>query len=158
MRLYRIAPKTFRDSVLSGHGSSTTDGARWNSPGVPVSYAASSASLAYLEVLAHLTSFNEFIKRQLYWFVFELDDDLVDSISPSELGEDWLSAEGEAATRASGTRFLEAGNRPALEVPSALVPIESNFVLNPLHKEIRKLEPVEEIRIQVDPRFHSLAM
>lgn len=52
-----------------------------------------------------------------------------------------------------GTAFLKAGNHLALEVPSVIVPFESNYLLNPDHPTAATLEPVEEIPVGWDGRF-----
>lgn len=153
MRLYRLTFQMHRGSVLSGHGSSTFEGARWNSPGVPVAYAASSGSLAYLEVLAHTTSFGVLHRQPMAWFVYELEDPLIAELDPEDVPASWQSNTDLSSTQALGTRFLHAREFAALAVPSVLVPFERNFVINPLHPAIPQLQPREEIPLTKDPRL-----
>ncbi len=54
-RAWRIVKKKFADHAFDGEGSRLY-GSRWTSPGLPVSFAAESLSLAVLEVLVHLQS------------------------------------------------------------------------------------------------------
>jgi len=41
----------------------------------------------------------------------------------------------------------------ALRVPSALVPSESNFLINPVHVDIRRPRIVRKWPLRFDPRF-----
>ena len=55
MFLFRICPERYLED-FSGLGASYQDGARWNFPGTPVMYFASTASLAMLEMAQYLPS------------------------------------------------------------------------------------------------------
>jgi hypothetical protein len=43
------------------------------------------------------------------------------------------------ATRTIGDEWISEGVLPVLQVPSAVIPTEFTLLLNPLHKEFRKL-------------------
>ena len=55
MRLYRIGSSELLKD-FSGLGASHTTGARWNIPGVPALYFASSASVAMVEMANYIPS------------------------------------------------------------------------------------------------------
>jgi RES domain-containing protein len=153
MRIYRITKAAYRDSVLSGHGASTQEGARWNRMGVPAVYAAQNASLALLEVLVHITDPKVVAAAGLAWFVFDVPDAQIATVEPAELPAQWRNIPYGKATQSIGTRFLQQGELAALIVPSAVVPAEFNLLLNPLHPTIRNLVPVEEIAVGWDSRL-----
>lgn len=58
-------------------------GGRWNSVGVPMIYAAASASLAILEMLVHLQS-HELMQRYVLFDV-AFDESMVGEIGPADL-------------------------------------------------------------------------
>ncbi len=51
-----------------------------------------------------------------------------------------------------GDRWLKDGNSALLEVPSAIIPSETNLIINPLHPDTSKSKgPAREF--QFDPRM-----
>src|SRR4051812_48166594 len=101
-------------------------GGRWNEPGTQAIYTAGSRSLAALEVLVHYSV----LPRDFVVTPIRIPDGIdVIEISPAGLPNGWQTMTGYAGTQALGT--LELGHAPVLRVPSAVIPQESNFVLNP---------------------------
>ena len=134
---------------LDGEGARLWGG-RWNSPGRPVVYAATSLALAVLEYLVHVPvamrragQFPELIAVRL-----SVGADGIGEVETAGL----LDAGGEALCRARGDAWLEEGLHPVLRVPSAIVPQESNLVLNPRHGSLDvRVETSEPFRF--DPRL-----
>jgi RES domain-containing protein len=52
-----------------------------------------------------------------------------------------------------GSRWLRAKRTAVLEVPSAIVPSESNYLLDPLHPEFRRIRIGRAIPFAFDPRM-----
>lgn len=48
---------------------------------------------------------------------------------------------------------MEDQNIFALRIPSSIVGLESNIILNPLYREFGKVEIVEFIRLPIDERL-----
>ncbi|HUF57643.1 MAG TPA: RES domain-containing protein [Thermohalobaculum sp.] len=125
-------------------------GGRWNSPGRPVVYAASSLALAVLEYFVHVPPamrragrFPELVAVRL-------------SVAAKGIGdadaEGILGGGGDAICRARGDAWLRDGATPALRVPSVIVPQESNLLLNPHHPDLDvRTEASEPFRF--DPRL-----
>ena len=92
-------------------------------------YLADSLALAVLETRVHLEAF---VVHQPY---VALEYELPDAVEglDDELPEDW--PENVEYTRALGGRWLREGPSPVLRVPSAVVPVECIYLLNPLHPE-----------------------
>ena len=115
------------------------NGGRWNSMGVPMIYASSSASLAFLELL------RRFLPRQI-----PLDFCLVEYSLPDDVGievadlpnlpEDWDSAQHGGATQKLGDSFINANKKLLLKVPSVLLPSSFHYNINPLHPDVDKIK------------------
>ncbi|MBR5965459.1 MAG: RES family NAD+ phosphorylase [Treponema sp.] len=145
MIVFRIANKA-RVEDLSGKGAELFGG-RWNEKGIPALYTSSSLSLAALEILVHadksLAPANmAYAKiyvpdRMLSMKVLELPK----GASPLEYGSEWLRN--------------KAGLM--LKVPSAVMPYdperEFNLILNPLHKEYKKIFVAETHEFLFDARL-----
>jgi RES domain-containing protein len=130
MRAWRLARRVHAD--LSGEGARLTGG-RWNSPGRPMVYMASEASLALLEVRVHLDLPFELLPSDYVYMEIELKDlEIEDSGLPLD----------EEECRDLGNRWLEAERTPVLRAPSAIVPFSSNLILNPKHRDAGRAEIV----------------
>ena len=69
----------------------------------------------------------------------EFDQALVRPVDLTALPRHWRSDPPPPEVRAVGDEWILAGSSPVLQVPSALVPGESNFLLNPAHEDFPKL-------------------
>jgi len=136
MRLWRIEKSVFAKEVRSGNGARVYGG-RWNSPGRPAIYCASSLSLAMLEVLAHVSTEEDAGEKRVF-FPVEVDDKLVEEVAAADLPRGWRSALDTNPCRRLGDAWLARGSSVALRVPSALVAGEFNCILNPAHPQYRK--------------------
>ncbi|HLZ66233.1 MAG TPA: RES family NAD+ phosphorylase [Aliidongia sp.] len=119
MLAWRLCREPFAD--LTGEGARRLGG-RWNSPGHPLVYAASTAALALLEVRVHLDLPPDLLP----------DDYVLVTIDLGALPIEIL-AELPADPRSFGDAWLEEQRTPLLQVPSAIVPENSNLLLNPAH-------------------------
>ncbi len=126
--------------------------ARWHHRGQPILYAASSPSLALLEVLVHETS-ESFRERTL--LQLELEDD-AETVTPQRLSRllgDAPPGEPEKATRDFGSRWLQEQRSLALLVPSVVMPYEQNVLVNPLHPRAESLRVIHSDVIGLDSRL-----
>ncbi len=162
MRVWRIynhqAPYArSRDfDPLSGAGGLIAPG-RWSVRGHPVLYAASSPSLAVLETLVHVPA-ELFGERTL--LELELPESLerVSEQAFIQLLRNALAEDPEAATRAFGSGWLTQGRSLALEVPSLVMPIERNYLVNPQHELMRLVAITRRELVTLDPRLTRLRL
>jgi RES domain-containing protein len=126
-------------------------GGRWNSPGTAMVYTAQSQSLAALEMLVHLDS-PELLNRYVL-FQVSIDPVLVEDLDPTTLPRNWKADPAPARVRAIGDDWVAGGASAVLRVPSTLVPGESNFLLNPRHKDFAGLRIGKALPFQFDPRL-----
>lgn len=151
MELYRITQEKYAGD-LSGNGARIFGG-RWNSEGLFAIYTSSSRSLALLETLAHTPA--KMLGEKIYMLVTLFIPAL---IRPEELDKDkliagWDAPDTRPLTKKLGDNFLRSKTGLILSVPSILIPEENNFLLNPLHPDMRKVKQVYKRRINFDTRI-----
>ena len=133
---WRLVKKRYAANAFDGEGARLYGG-RWNSPGVPMVYTAATLSLAALELLVHLNDRRHLAGYQQCAAHFESHQ--VTVVEGTALPEDWRKYPAPEALRQIGGRWAEELATPVLRVPSAVVPQEGNFLLNPLHPAFREL-------------------
>jgi len=149
---WRIVKQHFREGAFSGEGARLYGG-RWNNPGRPVVYTAEHASLAVLEILAHL----EFAASISDYVLFraEFDEALLELIEPRQLPQDWRSYPAPQSLRAIGDQWLEERRSAVLCVPSVIVPVERLYLFNPLHAQFKKIVIGEPQEFPFDKRLRK---
>ena len=130
MLVYRIGRTKFAHD-LTGEGA-RLHGGRWNNKFVPCIYTSESRALALLEYTANVNI--EDIPRALSISVFKIPDDQVFEIPLTQLPGDWTSAPASSSTKEMGSSILKASEYLAIKIPSAIIPDEFNFLLNPAHQ------------------------
>ncbi len=149
MILYRIAKCVYADD-LSGTGARLYGG-RWNSEGRSAIYMASSASLAVLEVLVHLPPL--MIPNDYCLVEMEVPENSISTIDPEELPVNWKDISPPLALKQLGDAFLKKQDHLVLKLPSAIVPKEFNYLLNPLHKDMKKVKILQKQHFDFDERL-----
>jgi len=135
--LWRIATHTreFRADDLQGKGAELTGG-RWNRPGRPVVYTATSVALACLEAVVHLRAqalpLNRFLVRLDVPDALWADREVFDA---AKLPAGWNAVPEGKVSLDLGDAWLKAARTALLVVPSAIVPEELNVLLNPGHPQ-----------------------
>lgn len=109
-------------------------GGRWNRAGRYAIYAGENLSLALLEILVHAPD-PEQRKRPRVRFRLTIAVDAIQEISLDQLPRTFGATTPFALTQDIGDPWLDARKFVALKVPSAIVPVEFNYVLNPLHPD-----------------------
>lgn len=145
MILWRIS--NFAD--LQGVGGYRLAG-RWHNPGAPIVYLAEHPALALIEVLVHFDiSTMDDLPDQFQWIEVEVDDPVVieSAAPPAGWREDIRS------TRTLGDAWLGAQQSILLRVPSAVIPVCSNYLLNPLHADAAKVRVKSLLELPFDPRL-----
>jgi RES domain-containing protein len=148
--VWRLVGENRAREPLSGEGA-RLHGGRWNEPGVAVIYTSENRSLAALEVLVHLNGTNP--RRRYRLLSYELDDELIETMSLADLPSDWRAEPPPASTVRLGTEWARAGRSVALKVPSAVLPEEYNVILNTAHADIAKVKPGRPVDFSFDPRL-----
>lgn len=130
MELYRISKREF--SAIDGIGGLFYSG-RWHRAGNRVVYTAQHRSLAALEYLVHLNNASLLQHDYVIATIYVPNDCGVEVINANDLVSDWVDFKQFALTQEKGTAFLQKSVSPLLRVPSAIIPQEYNFIINPTH-------------------------
>ncbi len=149
MVLYRIVKCNYADD-LSGTGARLYGG-RWNSEGKPAIYLASSRALAVLEVLVHLPPL--MIPDGYCLVEIEVPDNSVTKLEIEDLPADWNDISAPIALRQIGNEFLKKQEHLLLQVPSSIVPMEYNYLLNPQHPAIKRVKILKKNPFDFDSRL-----
>lgn len=149
---WRILKARHAERAFDGEGARLYGG-RWNPTGTRAVYLAESRALALLEVLVHL---GESAPLASYVAIgMELDPDLVERIDEASLPDAWWISPAPIDLQAIGSEWLASRRSLWLSVPSAIVPAERLYVLNPEHELARELVPSPPEPLRVDPRLPS---
>lgn len=136
MLVYRIG-KTKYAKDLSGTGAKL-NGGRWNHEGISCIYTAESRALALVEYTAHVSE--DEIPRAISFTTYEVPEEAVLEFSTGVLPGNWRDWPHPKETRDFGTSFLKKADYLIIKIPSAVVPEEFNYIINPLHPLISKVK------------------
>ena len=135
-RGWRTVKTRFSADAFNGEGARLYGG-RWNNPGVPMVYTAGSIALATLELLVHLDST---AALPLYSICsVDFDESLVEILNPAGLPANWHQSPSPLGLQMIGDNWISRGSSVVLQVPSAIVGDENNYLINPTHKDFAKL-------------------
>ena len=137
MRVWRICKAEHVATAFTGEGAMLYGG-RWHHPETPVVYCSESRALAALEQLVHLHRAR--LPPNFVCFPVEIPKDLASrEVRREDLPAEWRRQPGPPELQDIGTRWAEASESVVLQVPSAIVPGEHNFLLNPRHPDFGRL-------------------
>ena len=127
---------------------------RWNLRGHPILYTASSASLASLEILVHVNP-SVFGERKI--LELELPVNLeIEQVSLETfftLQRDADPEDDRNLSQRFGQTWLQEQRSPILRVPSAVIPWEHNYLLNPRHPQASRVRVCRRDLFRLDPRL-----
>jgi RES domain-containing protein len=148
MKVYRVSKCRYIDD-LSGLGAATFGG-RWNNKGTYILYTAATASLALLESVVHISN----ITVSDYCLVcLNIPDDDIAHLSVNEMPEDWFHNPPPDAIKEIGDQFISDAKYFALALPSAIMPEENNYLINPNHAAAKEIKKVFTRKLLIDDRL-----
>jgi RES domain-containing protein len=152
-KVYRVLRKSYARSPLDGEGAYLYGG-RWSSPGTRLAYTSEHQSLAMLEYFVHLDPGDA--PPDLVLVTAELPNDLpARVVAVDELPSSWRRSPAPAELARIGDEFAAEAKHCVLVVPSALAPHENNWLLNPQHREFRRVAVHEVEPLRYDPRMFA---
>lgn len=159
VQLWRIATDaaTYLAEDLSGEGAKRSGG-RWNAVGTPMVYTSTNRALACLETVVHIAGSAPALPLNRYLVQVDVPAALWrkavvleastlvgwDALPASKTSIDW------------GTAWADSKTQLLLLVPSVVVPDEMNVLINPVHRDVRKLTAKKVRRWLYDPRAFGL--
>lgn len=148
MRLWRIGNALF--PVWSAEGA-RLKGGRWNQPGTPAIYAATSFASAALETLVH-TNIGR-LPRDARFIVIDVPDDAPVGRLRAEDVPGWNEIPARSS-RIAGDAWLATQSGLVLMVPSAVtLGLDDNAVINPRHPDYARIVVSEEAPVRWDERL-----
>jgi len=158
--VYRVLRRAYTRNPFDGEGAYRYGG-RWSSPGVRLSYSSEHQSLAMLEYFVHLDKDDP--PTDLVLAVAEVPEDVPKaSVQMNDLPANWRAGSAPPELTRFGDEFVLAATSCVLFVPSVLAPHENNCLINPDHREfrriaVRELEPLNYDERMFEKRAHRAA-
>lgn len=150
MMVFRLSRAKFAGD-LSGKGAEMA-GSRWNSKGVAMLYTSGSVALCVVELAVHLPL--GLLPADFYLTTLFIPERInIEEIQYKELPSDWKKLPHSSSTQKAGDLFVTRKSSPVLKVPSAIVPAEYNYLINPLHPESKKIEILSMEPFEFDQRL-----
>jgi RES domain-containing protein len=135
LTVWRLLTARFAETAFSGEGARLYGG-RWNRKGTPMVYTAGSQSLAMLEMLVQ----DEPLRARYVIIPGTLPKNLkIERIAPEDLPDDWRSLAAREPLQTLGSEWIKRKSAAVLAVPSAVIPSETNYLLNPLHPAFARI-------------------
>jgi len=134
VQVWRICSR--RHQRFDGEGARLYGG-RWNYAGTAVVYTSASLALAALELFVHI------------------DVDLLpnETVKAASLPRNWRRYPALESLKDIGTNWAARGSTAILAVPSAIIPEEQNYLLNPAHRDFKQVRLRRSIPFHFDPRM-----
>jgi RES domain-containing protein len=151
--VWRLCRAKRQSEAFTGEGSRLAGG-RWNPKGTAVVYTAESLALAAVGLFVHLDP-SELTAAYVSFPVTIPPGLPVQQIDVVKLPSDWRTDPALPDLAQIGQQWFDGANTAVLQVPSAVVPQESAFVLNPSHPDFAKLQIGQAQPFQFDPRFQK---
>ena len=141
MYVWRISKRKHVTTAFSGDGGLYAE-ARWTPQGFRAVYTSESLALASLEVFVHTES----DRIPLVGIRAFLPEDIaIEEIKVVDLPDDWQEDSAYSVLQRMGREWLLSDRTPVLKVPSSIIPVEYNYILNPTQPDLQfSLNPPRE--------------
>lgn len=150
MIVFRLAKQRFADD-LSGVGAELTGG-RWNFKGTRILYTSESRALCMAEVAVHIPI--GLIPKDYYLITIEIPDNSpMTTIDVKTLPKNWKEFPYSDLTQRLGDDFLNKMDSLILKVPSAVVPGDWNYLINPDHADFKEIRIKDKESFNFDSRL-----
>ena len=149
LTVWRLTTARFARSAFSGEGARLYGG-RWNRKGVRLVYTAASQSLAMLEMLVQ----DEPLRARYVMIEARIPSAVtIDRIGVGDLPTNWRDIAVREKLRAIGTEWVRKRTAAVLAVRSAVIAAETNYLLDPLHPDFRRIKIGKPRKFETDLRF-----
>jgi RES domain-containing protein len=148
VRIWRITSSEYISTVFSGKGGLYASG-RWHPKGNKISYTSESLALASLEVFVGIETAD--IPLGCVSAIIP-DTTPILEITKDILPANWQDVSAYSDLQEIGLKWLQAMEYPVLKVPSAIIPVEYNYLINPEHPDLQ-LQTEQVLEFQFDRRM-----
>jgi len=147
MEVFRITLSQYANELYASGRSN-----RWNYRGEKVIYTAGSRSLACLENVVH--SSGEALSQQFTVLVIYVPDKTsIEAVQLDQLPKDWNQKACPRKCQSIGTDWINSASSLILQVPSSIIPDEKNYLINPNHKDLKKVKIIDRQEFHFDKRI-----
>lgn len=150
MVFYRFGLKKFIFD-LSGQGAKIYGG-RWNSVGNAMLYTSCTPSLSMLEFACNASGIAKTNQTSLLTLKLEAKV-RIETLTINDLPDNWQQVPAPDSLKMIGNNWIKSNKTLALKVPSAIMPLEYNLLINPLHKDFSKLVIENVVDMNIDNRI-----
>jgi RES domain-containing protein len=152
MKVFRLILEKYSPD-WSGIGAELA-GRRWNSKGIPMIYASESRALCTAEVAVHTPLGSPPKNYQL--LTIKIPDDIaLTEVDVHSLCAGWKKFPYLELTQHLGDDFIIKNEFPVMKVPSAVIPGDYNYLLNPRHPDFGRIEIIKKELYEFDERFFN---
>lgn len=149
LRVWRLCKRAH--AVFDGEGARLAGG-RWNRLGTRMVYTSGTLSLAALEILVHAEP--ALLPSDLVAVSADIPASVsIELLEESRLPADWRLLPAPEALAGLGGDWIASARAAVLSVPSAIVPPERNYLLNPAHTDFGKIRRGTPEPFSLDPRL-----
>jgi RES domain-containing protein len=149
VKVWRLCRK--KHAAFDGEGARAAGG-RWNRRGTAVVYTSATLSLAVLEYFVNLPA--AAAPPDLVAISAEVPEGIpISSLDAEDLPRGWRKYPAPKALADLGTRWVEGAGTAILAVPSAVVPQEKNYLINPAHPRFAEILPGKPELLSLDSRM-----
>lgn len=150
---YRICKTKYAQTAFDSEGAFRFGG-RWNTRGTRVIYTAGNLALAALEMLVHLD--DDEILLAYSFVAAQIPAALILPVKDFHpLPKNWHAASALAVLQRIGDEWIHSHASVALEVPTAILPVENNYLLNPAHPAFAQVTLGKPQRFVFDQRLRQ---
>ncbi len=150
MIVYRLSTQKYSDD-LTGIGAELAGG-RWNYKGTRILYTSDSRALCTAEIAVHTPM--GLIPKDYYLITIEISYDLsIDTVKANDLPKNWRNFPYSGITQEIGEEFVNKRKSLILRVPSAVVQGDFNYLINPTHKDFKKVKVKSKEPFSFDERL-----
>ena len=149
IRAFRLSIRRFAKHAFTGEGAMRFGG-RWNNRGTALVYSSATRALATLELLVHVKSSDSIIDP-IVMFEIDFPEDLIEI--PDRIPARWNADPPPGTAKRFGDDWVAENRSAILKVPSAIVPSEFNYLLNPNHPDFHRITIGKPVRFRIDSRL-----
>lgn len=152
-RVFRICKTKHARAAFDGEGAFRFGG-RWNSRGTRIVYMAESLALAALEMLVHLD--DDSLLFEYSFIPADIPPELILPVAEYRaLPRNWSASPAPLVIGRIGDDWARANVSAVLEVPTSIIPLEKNYLLNPAHADFSRIELGKPQGFVFDGRLRS---
>jgi RES domain-containing protein len=135
MQVFRISTIQFADQLIASGAEN-----RWNKRGQFVIYTGGSRSLSTIELVVHKGTTKPNVNYKVMVIYFPDDDNLVRQVLINELPSNWRTTLAYSELQNIGGLWYNNQETLILKVPSAVIPLEHNYIINTKHPDFHSVQ------------------